>query len=360
MARNQHITGGERGIADISQQLKYNRLFYYGRVVQIADDGTKRLRVKIKGIDDDIVDDNDLEWAHAFLPFHVNIVPKVGETVKVLLMDTQNPYSEREWIGPLISEPRKLEEDPHYYSARNGRVGSLLSLGQSIFTIADTDQIFPQPDDVSLLGRNNSDVICRKDEVLIRAGKHVTNFPTLVNLKNPGYINVRLLRPSDIGKDEKTNSDAKALKLDDERVDTVILSNKIFLIGRDSNSNIIKLKEGNTLSKEQHINLEDSLHPIVYGDILLEFMEIFQTWMITHIHEGTELGVDVSGDTNRMLDWFQNRLPKLLSKNVFAGGDIEGSGGLVNDAFQSEIQGDNRIIRNAVADGDNELGGTTF
>jgi hypothetical protein len=320
--RNEHLGEGQRGKLNLTQLFKYNRSVYYGRVMDISTDGTKRIKVRIKGIDDDLPTNNDLPWCHSFLPYHFNLVPQVGETVKVLLMDADNPNAEREWIGPLISEPVKIARDPHFYTSRAGREGGLVALGKSIDTLETKKQLFPQPDDVSLLGRNNSEVTCRKEEVLIRVAKHMIDAPTEINKKNPAFINVRLLKPSDLNKKEATSTKEKELGLSEERVDTVILSNKIFLIGRDSKSKVIELGDVNGLTKEQHLTLEEKLHPLVYGDILLEFMELFQTWMLTHIHEGDRLGTDFSGDTLKMLDWFKNRLPLLISKNVYAGGDV--------------------------------------
>jgi hypothetical protein len=51
-------------------------------------------------------------------------------------------------------------------------------------------------------------------------------------------------------------------------------------------------------------------------------MQLFQNWMVSHIHEGDRLGTDLSGDTLKLVNWFKDRLPSLVSKNIWAGGDI--------------------------------------
>ena len=321
--RNEGLGSGARGNFD-DRVNKYNTLIYYGRVMEIADDNTNRIKVRIKGLDDKKTSTAELPWSHSFLPMMVNVLPQEGETVKVILMDTKNTDVGREWIGPIISDPYKIKRDPHFFTSLAGRAGGLLALGRSIKTIAESDGIYPKENDVSLLGRDNSDVILRKDEVILRAGKHHLNNPLKRNEKNPGYIKINVLDPSKLKEENKSNSrsssstDVKALNLEEDRTDTLVVSNKIFLIGRDSNSSVIKP----LIEQEDQIELEKSLHPLVYGDVLLEFMELFQNWMVSHIHEGDRLGSDLSGDTLKLVDWFRSRLTSLVSKNVWAGGDV--------------------------------------
>jgi hypothetical protein len=328
--RNESMGDGARGNVKQYKERYKHRVIYYGRVEDIADDGTLRLKVRIKGIDDkfpiiknsQVVD--DIPWAHCFLPRTFVVCPQVGETVQIILMDSNNPFAERLWIGPIISQPDKIKRDPHFYTSRAGRDGSLIKLDTSYNTLPEALGIYPEinddggTDDVSLIGRDNADIVLRQEEVLIRAAKHKIDDPLRLNRKNPAYINIRLLKPSDLEKKEETNKTAKELNLEEDRTDTTVVSSKIFLIGRDSNSKIIKP----IFTKEEHLELEDKLHPIVYGDVLLEFMELFQNWMISHVHEGDRLGTDLSGDTNKLRNWFRDRLPSLISRNIWAGGDI--------------------------------------
>lgn len=319
--RNESLGDGARGTgkSPLNSEIK---VIYYGRVMQITDDGTNRIKVRIKGLDDKKPTNDDLPWAHSFLPMMLNILPQEGETVKIILMDTKNPDIGREWVGPLISQPDRIKRDPHFYTSMSGREGSLLKLGTSITYLPDTEGVYPKPDDISIIGRNNTDIIQRKEEITLRVGKHLPDNPLKRNEKNPAYIDILMLRPSELNKPNDGNDGSKDIKkslnISDDRTDITVLSNKIFLIGRDSNSKIIKP----LLSKNDHITLEDNLHPLVYGDTLLEFMLLFQNWMVSHIHEGDRLGSDLSGDTLKLMNWFKDRLPSLISKNIWAGGDI--------------------------------------
>ena len=48
-----------------------------------------------------------------------------------------------------------------------------------------------------------------------------------------------------------------------------MVSNKIYLVGRDSSSSVVEP----FMSDEQQTKIENKLHPIVYGDILKDFIE---------------------------------------------------------------------------------------
>lgn len=316
--RNEFLGDGGRGKVSDNTLNKYNRIIHYGRVLRVSDDNNMKLKVFIRGVDKPDDNAETLPWCEPLLPRMFNIVPKVGETVKIILMDSKNPHVEREWIGPIISQPEKIEEDPHFYTSLAGKVGGFLELGRSVNTIPESKGIYPEPNDVSMLGRDNSDILLKKEEVLIRAGKHEIDNPLKLNEKNPAYISMRVLRPSDL--DEKDNSqNERNLNITKDRTDTVIMSNKVFIIGRDSNSKVINP----ILTKKDHIKLEKNLHPVVYGDVLKEFLVIFRQWVKSHVHAYPGLPPDPSGDTVKLEEWFVKNLDqRLLSTNVFVGGDV--------------------------------------
>jgi len=329
--RNESLGDGSRGKVSSEQLNKYNKVIHYGEVKNISDDGNMKLQVLLRGVDvnDFIIGDCEkmdenkkkrcLPWCEPLLPRMLSVCPSVGETVKVLLMDTKNPSIQREWIGPIISQPEKIKNDPYFFTGLAGKVGSFFKLGRNVNTIPEADGIYPGLNDIGLLGRNNTDVLLKDEEVLIRVGKHIIDNPLKRNEKNPGYISMRILKPSDINKGKPLNTSEQKLNLSEDRTDTVIMSNKIFLIGRDSNSKVIKP----ILTKEDHLSLQDNLHPIVYGDVLYEFMVIMRQWIKSHIHIGDRLPSDPSGTTVELEEWFMKNLDqRLLSTNVFVGGDV--------------------------------------
>ena len=58
-------------------------------------------------------------YVHApFLPLHLNIIPKIGEAVKIIYYDPENDKINKEYVGPVISLPHKL----FHQAYRNGRL----------------------------------------------------------------------------------------------------------------------------------------------------------------------------------------------------------------------------------------------
>ena len=324
--RNESLGDGARGKASSKQINKYQRVINYGRVLRVSDDGNMKLKVFIRGVDKPDDNADTLPWCEPFLPRMLNVTPKVGETVKIMFMDMNNPNIEREWIGPIISQPENINEDPHFFTSLAGKVGGFVGLGRSIKTIAESEGVYPKNEDIAILGRENTDILLRPEEVIIRAGKHEIDNPLKLNEKNPSYISLRVLRPSDLEESESLTETESNLNLGKDRTDTLIVSNKIFLVGRNSNSNTIK----SIINKEDHKELENNLHPVVYGDVLKELLEILRSWVKSHIHPYNGLPPDPSGDTLKLEQWFIKNLDqRLLSSNVYVGGDVpvENNGG---------------------------------
>ena len=101
-----------------------------------------------------------------------------------------------------------------------------------------------------------------------------------------------------------------------------MVSNKIYLVGRDSSSSVVKP----FMTDEEQSNIENYLHPVVYGDILKDFIKKLFKWVQTHSHVYHNVPQNPSTDGFLQLQqWMTTELPKLNSKNIFAGGDTPNS-----------------------------------
>ena len=61
-------------------------------------------RIKVRLIDDEQnLNANDLPWVFPLLPKHLQIIPKIGEMVMVILQDQNSPNGNRFYIGPIVS-----------------------------------------------------------------------------------------------------------------------------------------------------------------------------------------------------------------------------------------------------------------
>ncbi len=304
--RNESLGDASKGSSNI-RNTKVSKTIAIGRVIAVDDpDAAGRIRVRIKGVDDKFLD-SEIPLCAPFLPKFLNVVPKIGEAVKVLFYDLNNPYRDREYIGPIISQPQKLKEDRFFWSARAGLDSTTTILEKSIKKIPEAEGVYPTEEEIAFQGRDNSDIIFKSNEVLIRAGKHLIDEPLVRNDNNPVYQKLKIL------------SSKEFESLEQDRSDSVTVANKIYLIGRDNNSRIVEP----WFSDDDEIKFEEKLHPIVYGDVLVEFMELMREWIFSHNHPENRLPVNSKADINvKIKKWFNTRFQDLLSKNIKAGGDI--------------------------------------
>jgi hypothetical protein len=323
-------SGKARVPSSSSRTNKTNQNFAIGQVIDNNDPKSAgRIRVKVKGIDDKIdsvtragqlsgglskTDSEIVPWStndhmvcYPFLPKFLNVCPRVGDAVKVIFQDTGNPYRNREYIGPLVSQPQFLNDSSFFWRGRIGLDSSNGVFDKSVKDLPSADGIYPVEEDIAFQGRENTDIIFRPNETWIRTGKHLIDNTLVRNDINPVYHKLKLLNSND------------HIELSENRSDSITVANKIYLIGRDNNSDVIPP----WIDEKEEVALEQKLHPLVYGDVLLEFMELMREWIFTHKHPYHNVPTLPDQDINiRMRTWFSSRLPDLLSKNIKAGGDI--------------------------------------
>lgn len=336
MANPRNISLGPGGSRDSSQTkaLSEKPIIYIGKVIKIDEkNASNRLKVYVEKFDKMEKDrkarglSKGLPWATPFLPLHLNIVPKVGEYVKILLHDAGNGEVRREYIGPIVSQKGEYLIKSSDYDYQKGMEGSQMDFDKSITKMPKAKKgLYPTEDEIAIQGRENTDIIFKPSEILIRAHKYLTGKPYEKNEKNPAYINIKTLGGTE---DELTKSQIKASSgankieraknnLSQTRTDINLVSNKIYLIGRDTNSSIVKPY----FSDKKAEKLEEVLHPIVYGDILKQFIQKLYNWAKAHQHPYANLPQNSEMTCFKELEnWMRKELPKLNSKNIFAGGD---------------------------------------
>jgi hypothetical protein len=101
-----------------------------------------------------------------FLPKHINIIPKIGESVKLIYYAAGDDVSPREYIAPQTSNYDKLNFD----SIESARSFSKRSTYQPTRNNLRKNGLVADPTDIALTGRKNSEIVLPEDEVIIRAG----------------------------------------------------------------------------------------------------------------------------------------------------------------------------------------------
>src|SRR5690606_9402642 len=130
------------------------------------------------------------------------------------LEDTKYPEKSRYWLGSVISQPHKIGYDS-VFTAPSTTNYALIAPEKAPSTYPDADGVFPLKTDVAIVGKVNTDIILRLNEIHIRAGKHENNDILKLNTKNPAQISMVF---------------EKMTESEDFYSNTVIMSDKIAII----------------------------------------------------------------------------------------------------------------------------------
>lgn len=248
-------------------------------VKSIVDD-TDGLRIKVRMTpqDNNIAYDDDLPYAFPLLPKMVHITPKIGECVFVILERKGDKDGNRYFIGPVISQPQMMDNDPYNFSSVSLlRGNNVMSPLEAPSTNPNIDGTMPEYEDIALIGRKNGDIVLKDNEVRIRCGfkeSPSSSIPNnmFFNKLNPAYIQMKYIE----GK----------LKTEDEEFGSVIniVADKINLVSHQS-TDIYNITDSKSLiTDEELVKMVQNLHPAVYGDKLIEFLKLFINAFVQHSH----------------------------------------------------------------------------
>lgn len=245
-------------------------------VVSVFDDADgERIKVRLHP-EDDRLSDNELPYALPLLPKMIHIKPKVGESVLVLLMEAGNGYSIRHYIGPIISQPQYMEEDDYGLNSLSTYPGASKEPDVAPSTNPDTHGAFAKDEDIAVYGRKKGDIILTNDDVRIRCGSRVrdiaSNGDIVFNRTDPAYLHLK-------------HTDSKRGNEDDPyRSTATLVADKINLIGNNSKDVFKTTDKENLITDDEMQKIIDKAHQLPYGDILVEFLELFRRTFLNHVH----------------------------------------------------------------------------
>lgn len=257
-----------------------SRTIFYGEVVDITDptDGGN-IKVKIPDLDNRIAN-TDLVWCYPMLPKFFFIIPKVGEYVRVFIEDIRYPQRSRYWMGSVISQPQKIEFDSIYTALSTTNMALTVPL-PAPSTVPDADGVYPLIEDIAVVGRVNTDVILRINQVSIRAGKHENNNVLKLNTVNPATIDMIF---------EQVQNSTNYYS------NTIIQSDKIAILSHDGNPQFKAAR----LTPEDRVKIFTTGHPMVRGDTLVEALNIIRNAIVNHIHGYSNLPADKTAIINTL------------------------------------------------------------
>ena len=271
-----------------------NRTIYYGEVISI-DDKTDGGIIKIRIPDlDNRTGDSDLPNCYPLLPKFFHLYPQIGEIVRVFLEDIKYPERSRFWLGSVISQPHKIGFDSKFTALSTTNL-ALTAPETAPSTYPDAVGVFPLKTDVAIVGKVNTDVILRINEVHIRAGKHENDNILKLNTKNPAEISI-IFEPQ-AGTENAYYSN------------TIIMSDKIALITHSGNPQFKAAR----LTSQDRERIFEAGHPIARADVLIEALEVIRKALINHIHGYSVLPADKTAVIKKLEEI---QFEAILQKNV--------------------------------------------
>ncbi len=268
--KNRLLTDRHKGLR------KPNRIIYYGQVVSIDDptDGGI-IKVRIPELDNGITIVDNLPNCYPFLPKNLFIYPKVDEYVRVIIEDVNYTEKNRYWIGSLFSQLTKLNFEPRPTANSTMDIGDIQP-GKAPSQVPEADGVYPKKNEIGILGRLNTDIILRDNQVEFRAGKHENDNPYKLNIKNPASISLNF----DLINDNTT--------IENFYSNNIIMADKIGLISHSGNPKFKSVK----IDDEERERIFNEGHPIARGDVLVEALNIMRNTILNHIHGYAKLPAD--------------------------------------------------------------------
>lgn len=181
-----------------------NRMIFQGEVVDNQDPlMVGRIRVKPIGGPDRYEDNFPEGWKEEkdkwtskdpyiclpLLPYYFNQTPENGEYVNIFYYNKEERLDNSKFYiqGP-ITRPQNNAKENYNNSQSMLAVGEAFKQAPNLKnkktgeTEAKYKGIYPEPGDNALLGRGNSDIVVRKDHVLIRSGKLIQSEENSLNV----------------------------------------------------------------------------------------------------------------------------------------------------------------------------------
>ena len=268
--------------------------------------------------------DENLSNCFPLIPKHLSPIPKIGEYVLIFMYGPNEVYGDRFYIGPIISNPTFFNQQTLLNGATAGlstgiydpeKDLSKIESVKGVYSEYDTDNTF------SINGRYNADIVFKPSEILIRAGKFVENNPKEFNGINPAYVQIKNgFNYVDNTINAETNK-TKKISVNN------IVADKINLLTYNGSPNF-NLTERDLLNSTTPYITDDELntilsnaHPLVFGDVLLEYLKALRAAFDTHVHNQFGAAPPTDNKTiGKAVADFRSLAPKLesvmLSKNV--------------------------------------------
>lgn len=335
--------GGNNDFASSSQR---NRIIWPA-IVRDIDDGAAQNRIRveivsinkqgeIKGGKDKDTPLDKLVICYPLLPEFLHVRPNVGEMVFVIQENPNDMSSPRYWIGPVRTSQTRMNYES--FESAYDMVNNLGSFKSKEVQESPTSSnevkaksILPNQTEIALQGRNDTDITFKKREVIIRAGKFKKDTIS-INQDHQARIQIKQYDDADtippttiqIGANENSVGTLEIAKRKTDFIpfsQTNIIGTNINLIsteGKNRNTDTKTIEDNtNKENLERFGQLADSLHPLVFGDNLVELLKIMISFMLNHIHTPQEVAISPLSDISKLQEYSSDsKMQEILSEVI--------------------------------------------
>lgn len=290
--------------------------------VESVEDKSDGLRIKVRLDQDKNTPLNDLPYAFPLLPKILQCVPKVGEGALVINQTSGNKFSQRYYIGPIISQPQYQEMCNYAYGT--GDASSLFNGGEiePLERLSNFGEMtkgsFPEVNDIAMVGRDSQDLIMKhnqstSDEIDIRCGirkdaafagennNESLRGKVIYNSIDPAYIQLKYREALTTYEKQASNSMVN------------VVADKINIIS-NQDANHFNLTNTETLISEEELDdIMSKLHRLPYGDELVKLLSLMINAIISHVHPYNGMPPVIHGYTQQIAEY---NLEKILSEHV--------------------------------------------
>lgn len=267
------------------------RTLYPATVVDIEDPADAwRIKCSIQDLRDDKL--TDLPYCYPLLGKQIGGLPKIGETVWVMLGDLSRPTGDRFWFPRVFSQYQNINEEYGVESTTKGTIHSRLDFDKSISRIPTAKGLYPDKSNQKrtwLIGRNNADMFFDDNLAVFRVGKHKIDKFTERNQTNPAYLRLEY------------NTSGQTT--------SILTADKLMFVSQNTLP-----KPNIDLDEKKLDDLFQLLSPVPKGDVLVEILDIFRKAILTHSHKYFNLAPDFDNINIQKLR--DENLNRTNSKNI--------------------------------------------
>lgn len=263
----------------------------------------------------------NLPWCYPMIPKFFTSTPKVGEGVFVFIFDKQKTHSDRLYLGPIISQLDNLNNNPISSTALSPFTFSTLSSKVDVNRIPALRGVFHEPDDVAIQGRFNTDILLKKNQIVLRAGKFIeaapnenNPYPFEFNRTSQAYIQLNNDVPLNVPQEGGTATKGSV---------TNIVANKINLLTHKDGAPRFNLtNQEDLISESELLKILETAHPLPFGDILVQYLTLLKNAFLNHVHNNngkSPTDLVIGGAKQDVKEFKKNAEDlenRMLSKNI--------------------------------------------